>query len=552
MLGTIVWNSGAISPAFYNPIAFSSAGGNLTRTFAGGAGFIEQNANTAQVFAGTRQLGFYGDFYERFHITTTELALGNLVSDQTQDITLWNAYRRAWVLNDIGLDNAEGLTITGQPVPPLQFAPLQERTYTLGVSIDGPALIAATISWEFSNGETVALEVSGSRIVAWSWPPNWAEGMLERLEWRTDVLQAYRGEEQRRALRLDPRQGLEFSVTASGPVRRFMEAVLWNWGARTFAVPLWMDGQELAAQLTVGATSIPLSPAQRGYTLGGLVMLIGEDPRTYEVVEISTLGGSIGLERPTQRTWPIGTRVYPARPARIINEASLPRFTGQIASLRLQFEMTEYMPWAAAAAPTYRGYPVFEQKPDWSAEPNITLARKLTVMDAGTGLVAVEDEAEIPLTNQRMKFTLTTRAELDTWKRRLYALRGKQGGIWVPTWTDDLSPVALIGDSATNIDVDWTGYTRYYQTDPNRRDIRIELTSGQVLYRRITGATEISASVERLSIDTALGVTVQPSQVALVSFMAMSRSEADVHELSYFTGDIAEALFTARGFRSDV
>jgi hypothetical protein len=552
MLGTIAWNHGALSPAFYNPITFPTPGGSLTRAFGSGSAMVEQHVNTPEAFVGVRQLGFYGDFYERFHITTLDLNLGNLVSDQTQEITLWNAYRRAWILNDLVFDNAEGLTISGQPNPPLQFAPLQERTYTLGVSIDGPAIIAASISWEFSNGESVVLAVSGARIVAWSWPPDWTQGMLERLQWRTDVITAYRGQEQRRSVRLDPRQGLEFTVTAEGQDRRFMESILWNWGARTFAVPLWMDGQELAATLTSGASSIPVNPANRSYSVGDLVMLIGEDPRTYEVIEVSTLTGSIGLVRPTQQTWPPGTRVYPCRAARIINEQAIPRFTGQVASIRLQFEMSDTMPGSPAASPTYRSYPVFEQKPDWSMEPNITLARKLAVMDSDTGLVMVEDEAQIPLTSQRMKFTLVNRSELAAWRSRLYALRGKQGGIWVPTWADDLTVAALIGDTATNIDIQWTGYPRYYQMDPNRRDIRIELVSGQVLYRRITGATELSQTVERLSIDASLGLTVQPSQVALVSFMALSRNESDTAELSYFTGDVAEVTFTAKGYRSDV
>src|SRR5262245_35910093 len=125
------------------------------------------------------------------------------------------------------------------------------------------------------------LEIGGSRIVPWNWQPDWSMGMLERLQWYTDVLQAARGEEQRRSLRIEPRQFLEFSCMASGTDRRVMESALWNWGGRAWAVPLWFDGQELASTLAIGATSIPLSSAQRGYQVGGLVMLTNGDPENY-------------------------------------------------------------------------------------------------------------------------------------------------------------------------------------------------------------------------------------------------------------------------------
>lgn len=552
MLDAIQWDSGALSPAFYNLITWSPTTGSLVSSQVTGQSVAEAGMHTPEGFVGNQLFGWLGDFYYRIHITTLSLDLGNLVSDQTEQVTLWNAHRRAWMLIGITEDNADGITISGQPVPPLQYAPLQERTYTLGISTDGPATIDATLTWEFSSGEDIALAITGNRIVAWSWAPNWADGMLERLEWRTDVLTAYRGGEQRRALRLDPRQGLEFSVIAQGADRRFMEAVLWNWGARIYAVPLWFDGQELAGTLSAGATSIPLPTTQRGYTVGGLVMLLGEDPRTYEVLEVASIGASIGLARPTQQTWVAGTRVYPTRAARITNEATLPRFTGEAASLKLQFEMTDYMPWAAAASPTYRGYPVFEQKPDWSEDPSLIYGRKLNVMDSGSGRVLVEDQAQMPLTTQRMRYTMISRADVDAWKQRIYALRGKLGGIWVPTWASDLTVAANIGDSVTNIDIDWIGYGRYYGTDPNRRDIRIEIADGTIFYRRITGAAELSSTVERLSIDSALGVAVAAADVRLVSFMAMSRSDSDTAEIAWFTGEVAETVFSARGFRNDV
>lgn len=551
MMGTIVWNSGALgNVTAWNLIGFDTTVGSLTsnRGISGPATSLA--THTPIALPGTRLEAFAGDFYNRIHITTRLLDLGNMISDQTSQITLWNAYRRAWNLTSVLALNAEGITIGGQPAPPLQYNPLQERTYTVSISTDGPAQIDATLSWVFSNGEVIGLDIIGQRIVLWNWRPDWSQGMLERLQWYTDVLEMGRGEEQRRSLRINPRQFLEFGATIEGNDRQIMESILWNWGARAWAVPLWYDGQQLAGTLAIGATSIPLNPTSRGYQVGELVVLTNGTPSVYEVVEVGSLSSSIGLARPTQQTWPVGTLVYPARPAIIENIAQLGRFTGQIASLRLQWRMLEPTTWAAAATPTYRSSPVFELKPNWIEDPSLALERNVTVLDASVGLTTITDRAEMPLTTQRMRFSHVTKAAIDTWKQRLWALRGKQVAIWVPTWSDDLTVVAQIGDAALNIDVRWLGYTKYLQLDPGRRDIRIQLNNGTIYYRRITGSTEVSPTVERLSIDSALGTTVNVSDIALVCFMALSRSDSDTHEIAYFQGDVADTVFSARAFRT--
>lgn len=536
-------------PGFYNVITWNAAGASEPFVGVYGQSITEGHLQLSESLPATRLLGYLGDFYFRWHITTTLLDLGNLVSDQTQTITLWNAYRSAVTAGSITEGNSEGITLSGQSAPPIQWGPLQERAYTVGISVDGPASIDAALTWNFGNGDTVTLAIVGSRVIAWAWPPNWGEGIVERLEWRTDVMQAYRGEEQRRALRIEPRQSLEFSVTASSADRRLMEATLWNWGARTWALPLWYDGVELSASAAVGATLLPADPSQRSFVVGELVMLTSGNVRTVEVAEIAAVGSTITLARPLQQSWPAGTRVYPARSARIVNAAKLSRFTGLDTSLRLQWEMADPMPGTASASPTYRSIPVLEAAPQWAEDPSLEFERKVFVLDAGTGPVLLEDEADIPLTTQRMRYTLTDRAAIDTWRQRLYALRGKQGPVWVPTWADDMTMVATAASTDINLDVEWCGYTKYLQADTNRQDVRIQLANGSVIYRRILSASEVSSTVERLSLDSAVGVTINPADVVQISFMSLTRSDSDTHELAWFTGEVAEATFAARSFR---
>lgn len=391
-------------------------------------------------------------------------------------------------------------------------------------------------------------------IIPWGWSPDWGSGIRESLEWLTDVLPAYRGQEQRRGLRLGPRQQLEFRVIAEGPDRAWLESVLWRHGAGRFAVPMWPDALALESPLASGATVIPVDPADRQFAVGDLVALLGEMPRQIELGEVDSIaGGVVTLAAATAQAWPAGTQVLPARVGRLGLPAALPRFTGQAASVRLQFEMEGPASWAAdAGAVSYRGLPVLEDEIDWSEDPVIQLDRRITTLDAGTGPVSPEDPVGAPLPLFRARRSLLSRAEISAWRARLFALDGRRGAIWVPSWSEDLLPAATIAAGATALDVHWCGVADALAGDPMRRDLRIELVDGTVLYRRVTGATVVSSSVERLTLDSALGVEVAPEGFALVSWLTLARQETDLAEFAWWSGDVAQTTCSYRGFRHDV
>ncbi len=504
-------------------------------------------------YVGTTQPAYGGDLFERLHLSESLIALGNVIGQQVRTINVWNAYTRAQVLAAFNTAGADGITVAGGPSPlPGQFAPLQEFVYTITVSTEGPPSIAAVFTWDFLQYDLV-LTITGSRVIPWTFVPDWSAGILERLEWKTDVLQSFDASEQRGALRLGARQRWEFEVFFEGRSRRYAEASAWGWGARVWALPVWIDGQQLGAQLNAGALSVPVATALRAYAAGGLAVVFS-DPFTYEVLEVASVGASsITLARATASTWPATATIYPARLARLADQVALPRWSGQASSARLAFEMVTPADYTAdAGAVTYRGRPVLTDKPNWVGGFELELSRKLAELDAMTGARVYDDESGIPSARQRMRWTLTSRAEQDTYRRLLYALRGRRGSVWVPTWTDDLVLVATIASGASNIDVDWTGYTRQLDQDTGRRDVRIELASGTILYRRITGAVEVSATVERLSVDAVFPSTIEPADVVQVSFLTLARLDADAIELAHWTSDVSESATTFRGFQHEL
>lgn len=540
--------------------------GSLAMAFSGRAGGYQLEPplqpRTEAALGGTWQPMFDRDFYNRLHLSITVMALGNVVGEQQRVVSVWNAFDFGVTLTSLATLNGEGIEVAGQPAPPLDFAPLQEREWTVTVAGEGPPTIDATVVWTFAGGTQLRLEITGNRVTPWNWRPDWSKGIGEVLEWRTDVIEAEYGDEQRIAMRMTPRQTWEFTASASGTERQAMEATIVGWGSRVWALPQWPHGADLVTDATAGALELVIPTFGRGFVPGGLAMLLAGVATGSEVTEILDVEADrLVLKRPLARTWRAGqTVVYPAKPSVIEDAAQLSRFTGKTSDVRLRFMTDQANPYPALEGlPQYRGYGVLEDIPDWSAEPTLGSDRKLGVLDNGTALPARVDRAGVPILRQAHRWGPIGRAQLDRFRRLQYLLKGMRGALWIPSWADDLTVEVLAGEGATSLDVAWCGYTAYLEGNIHRQDVRIENDAG-VQYRRITGATDLGNGLERLALDAALTIEVDPDDPGgtRISFLTLWRQDSDRQEWAWWCGDLggdqahADTPMPVRTFRHDV
>lgn len=501
--------------------------------------------------------GYYGQaesgndtFYNRIIVSTPAIAAGNVISQQIYTISVWNGYFVNRTLSSISASGGEGLTLTPSEAVPSTFSALEEQLWTLVIGTNGPATINAVYTLTFDT-VTLTIGTTGQRIFTFNFAPDWSRALIERLEFMTDVLEAYDGTEQRIALRELPRRSFEYQfVIDNNDDRRKFEALLSNWQSRAWLVPIWTEGQALSSQLASGSISVTLPRVTSDYMDGGN-LIIRTGPFTYEVVEISTVAGNvINFARPLPSSWPVGSRIYPAIPAYMETTQKVDRFTGAVLTAVVRFNFIEDT--AAPAAPSetlYRGYPVLTTAPVWKRDLSTEYQRKVAVLDFGIGPTAYDDQAKTPFIVLDHHWILDTKAAIDAMRAFAYARAGKQKIMWVPTFQEDVIPVAQISSSSTSVDVAFGYITQHLVGMAGREDVRIELTSGAVYYRRITGASELSNLVERLTLDSALPVTVQPSEVSRISWLIPARQTSDATEFAWSYDDVVD---TSTNWRSVV
>lgn len=396
-------------------------------------------------------------------------------------------------------------------------------------------------------------------LPAFPFAPEWTETLLERLEFRTDAIPAMDGSEQTRATRLTPRRTFEFTVAEQATARQWLANLVWGKGPAPMYLPVWVESRALGAPLGAADLVLPIDTTDLlDVTVGSVVALRGAMPSAAAPLELAEVGaiaaGSITLVRPAPLDWPAGSLLLPVRRARLDPDFTTQAFNRSLTLGRARFLVNEANPYPEAdTGVDYRGFPVLTTRPFHARDPDHALDRStLELVDDGIGLVTAHDPVGIPLYRQVHDWALDTRAQVQAFRSLVYALKGKRGSLWVPTWLDDLTPAAPLASGGTGLVVDWCGYAAHIAQAVNRRDLRIELEDGAVHYRRIIDSQDLGDGTELLTLDAALGVATTPDSVAQVSFMGLCRSDADAFEFSWWTGEYAEVKTAWRARQHDV
>lgn len=391
-------------------------------------------------------------------------------------------------------------------------------------------------------------ETPDADLPHWPFRPNWATELTETLDWKTRVLDSKSGAEQRMALRLSPRRIIEYEVMRHGSERTYLELLLHRFGASDLMLPLWHDAGRLAAEITSGATALPLDTTYREFEVGGYAWIQGADAFKGErvLVEAITDDGLTIAVPGVFEDWSANTKIFPMRRARLTDQPDLDRKTSRVMSGSIRFELCRTNDWAGEYIFTlYRGNPVLTLRPEEGEDMTHGRDRRVELLDNDTGKRAFADVADRAFATQEYRWWLYGREAHASHRDLLYALQGRYKAIWVPTYNDDLFIAENIALAATQITVRQAGYTVLGAVLPGKRDIRIELKNGTVYHRRITGLGDTVAGYDTLLLDSAIPAAVAASAVLRISFMDIYRLNQDVIEIAHLTDTDGSATSTA-------
>ena len=491
--------------------------------------------------SGARSTSFWDDFYNRIHVQPPVLDVGNVVSVQTYDVEVWNAYdapKQFIARAEVG---TAGLFLAGVAAPATWRA-LESKTYVLTATPEVEFVVEAVYTFTFVSANQAVLQVIGrGDVVVLPLSPDWASTVKERLQWSTDVQRSQGGLEQRIRLLDQPRRAWTMVLRAlTGEAVRRWESIIFRQQPGRFAVPVWTDGQRLPAALPAASVSVPgIVTAGLDFVDGGLAVL-WRSAEDFEPITITTVGsGELQLYSPTLATWPAGTRLYPAQLARMASSQRLRRPIERVAELPITLDVVENRGLLAAdSGPTYRGFRVMDTKPHEPDVPEETWGRFVEVIDNGAASPVVDDRSGFPEIVRPMRWLVGTRAEAKALRAWLHARAGRLVPCWLPTWRADLIQTQTLSASGVQLVVEHVEFSRFVSGWEVRRDLMIRHANGSTFFRRILSAAEVNDFEEGLTLDAALGVIAAPGDLT-ISFLDLVRLEADSAEIVWETDGVA-------------
>lgn len=401
-------------------------------------------------------------------------------------------------------------------------------------------------SWVFDTEPVPDADLvppSDPRLVTpvFSVQPNWANPVIERLQYATEILDSESDEEQRRSLRSVPRRSFEMSFARHTSVRSRIDTFLGGIGRNKFLLPLWHEQVILSETLTDSLSITDGSLSMREFRAGDAVLVTGRDPAIYEVLlieNVATETGLISFLFAPSGSWGAGDKVFPLREARVSESGAIDNLTDSAGTTSIRFELEDdaqswFTPSWGNCSPTW-GFQ-FDRGQQISVVHNRPTA---FVVNDEYGPVDVYDLDQKTRLNVRGALTLFGREKVFAFRQFIDMARGRAVRFWMPSFTSDVQPVT--GTSGTTLDIKSIGITDYMRSEQAYRNmVRLEFNDGNSpANAEVAAVDRVSDTVERITLASPFPVATA-DQISRVSFFLPVRFDQDLFELQHMVDNYA-------------
>lgn len=379
----------------------------------------------------------------------------------------------------------------------------------------------------------------------WTLEPDWADGVTERLMWKTDVLTSQIGYEQRRRLRNAPRRQIEAGFTLIGTDRRLYDAYMEGSGSGRWIVPMWWERLLLTNNGAIGDTTLYCDTRYTEIVAGSTVMLRGATPFIYETLKVtSKTNSTITFETGLTRDWEQGATLYNTKLCLLSssNTAAGKRKADDAYQVSLTFDTQEPNDFTGVAPTTkyIDNIPILDLFPDEANDLTTTYRRLYAEFDADTG----SGQARIDLASrsfiaQQFAYYTHGKAALYAWRGLLYFLQGKLVPLYVPTYFRDveiISPSYVAVAGGTTMRIRRGGYADYINPGTiDRTLLMVFLRNGSNFVVQVASASVVNDEEEVLEFITSLPSDVGAYSIRRMCFMALARQDQDDIEITHHT-----------------
>jgi hypothetical protein len=382
--------------------------------------------------------------------------------------------------------------------------------------------------------------------------PNWANGVTERLSWMTNVLESENGAEQRRSVRRNARRQFEANFLRQRARRNRLDDFFVGLGSAEFMLPLWHEAVYMNEGIDMEASGVAFPDGElqyREFYKDDLVFVNNGNPDDYDILQVGDVdyaNSRFSWKFPPPRPWPVGTRIFPMRTARLLVPPRMSNVTDAVSTAQVQFDLSEPYKIAASFGASVGGQPFFPFVPDRATTIDLNYDRKNFVLDNTSGVPITTDHGRFTTSIVQSKYRLFGRINATKIRQFFQAARGRAVHFFAPTFMQDLyitnDEIPL---NAEELVIEPQGFSEYmlrpqpiriqlaFQFYDGRPSVYTTITATEPIYKKDadgSNSTPLQVVAEKLSIDPPLPAIFM-KDVKRVSFVAESRFDQDTFEI---------------------
>lgn len=436
------------------------------------------------------------DFYNVIHIKPRSAYFGIVVVPVERSFNVWNAYiNESSTIEHVERENAEGVELKGVSTP-LALQPLEDTSFQLAASPEGPSAIDATFNFNFtSSHKDNYIRAQGSRGVEWSIPPDWSKNVEETISFKTEILESRKGEEQRICRRHVPRQEVAYQSVLDQPWGVEARRLLATWHSQEYLMAFWPMGFPIEPT-SKNSESVTLRETPREVFEEDPVALIYSLSKRAILTVRKVEGNQVYFDVPTPEEFPEGSKLYPTVPGYLEKSISAKKITNSVSSLSVRFQKSHRKRYPNESSPlkTWNDLEVFDWKPNWRENVEVDYVQEYDTLDSGAGVFKNRDYFAPEKDVYKYHFLLENYDQIDQIKLFLERVKGRQKPFYCPVWSDALSlPQGLVGSSGGSVVQlkDKDEVTRI-DLDEVYRNLYVELKTGETLTGEVTDGSALS------------------------------------------------------------
>ena len=383
--------------------------------------------------------------------------------------------------------------------------------------------------------------------------PNWDNGILERLSWLTDVLSSETDAEQRRSIRRYPRRTFEAGFLRQAAQRARLDSFVAGVGKNEFMVPIWHEQVKLLDGLDMEGIGVNFPDGElpmREFRVGDLVFVNNGDPNDYDILQVGDLEANrFNWAFPPPRAWPVGTRIYPMRTARLLTPPSMSNITDRVSSMQMQFDFVDAYEVEPSFGANLGGEPLFRFTVDRASPFDASYDRLNYVLDNQVGMPVVTVVRQTTNITLQTMIRLFGRGNGYAMRQFLQACRGRSKKFMCSSFQQDVMLDGDVENGTVELNIQPQGFTSSMANpQPTRTMLAFQFNSGaQTLYRTVVGARErykmtdaglpafpYQVIGETLVLNLALPAIAQ-GDLHRISFVSETRLDQDAVELQHWT-----------------